>query len=355
MNNQLTVAQILGAIQRHRIKAFCAWAAVMVCVVALFMIWPRQYSSEGRLYVKMDRNNQSVIPSSSGTPVSIQDTRETEIRSVIEIIRSRAVIDQVVDKVGADKILKSGWGKMLPSLSGVFKSLGSVFDTETEVSEGDYKQLKRRELASKAIFEDLDVYNEKKSSVLVVTVRSSSPELAQEIVEQIFIAARKIHMGIHNFSTSADFFDEQFLSQEEALNKSMEELAEFRNGLGIMSVETARSSLQNVISTLDLDLVNAKVTLTEWEDRQKTLKKLLASTPRTIASGRKGVERLSYEDSRTELYKLKQERERLRLAYTDKNTRLQRVKEQIVALERELSGQVSARTESTSVPNPKEP
>ena len=86
MNNQLTVAQIFGAIQRHRSKAFFAWAAVMVCVVALYIIWPRLYSSEGRLYVKMDRNNQSVVPSSGGAPVAIQDTRETEIRSVIEIL-----------------------------------------------------------------------------------------------------------------------------------------------------------------------------------------------------------------------------------------------------------------------------
>jgi len=227
-----------------------------------------------------------------------------------------------------------------------------VFDSESDMDKAEYKRLKRRELASKAIYEVLDVYNEKKSSVLVVTVRSSSPELAQEIVEQIFVATRKIHMGIHNFSSSVDFFDEQFLSQEENLNESMRELAEFRNDMGIMSVGTARGSLQNVISTLDLELVNANVSLTEWEDREKTLKKMLASTPRTIASPRKGVERLSYEDSRTELYKLKQERERLRLAYTEKNARLQRVKEQIVALEKELGGQVSERTESTSVPNP---
>ena len=177
--------------------------------------------------------------------------------------------------------------------------------------------------------------------MLVVTARSSSPELAQEIVREIFIATRKIHMGIHNFASSAEYFDEQFSSQEETLNDSMIELAEFRNDLGVMSVGTARGSLQNVISTLDLDLVSANVSLTEWENREKTLKKLLASTPRTIASPRKGVERLSYEDSRTELYKMKEEQERMRLAYTEKNSRLQRITKQIAALERELRSQVS--------------
>ena len=62
----------------------------------------------------------------------------------------------------------------------------------------EYKRLRKRELASKAILENMDVYNEKKSSVLVVTVRSSSPELAQKIVQQVFENTRKIHTRIHN-------------------------------------------------------------------------------------------------------------------------------------------------------------
>jgi len=321
----------------------------MVCVVILYVIWPRQYSSEGRLYVKMDRNNQSVVPSSSGQQVAIQDTRETEIRSVIEIIRSHAVLDAVVDEVGADKILESGLSDMLPSLGFLKSFLG---DSTGERSAKEYKRLRKRELAAKDLLENMDVYHEKKSSVLVVTMRASSPELAQEIVQGIFENTRKIHTGIHNVASSVDFFDEQFVSQEEELQKSVAELAVFRNELGVMSVGAARGSLQNVISTLDLGLVNADVNLAESKDRLMKLKEMLATTPKMIASPREGVERLSYEDSRTELYKLKQERERLRQAYTNKNSRLQRVSQQIVALERELGSMNSDRTESLSAPNP---
>ncbi|MDB2686567.1 hypothetical protein N9Y42_05100 [Mariniblastus sp.] len=350
MNNQLTVAQILGAIQRHRFKALLAWGLVMLCVLILYVIWPRQYSSEGRLYVKMDRNNQSVVPSTSGGQVAIQDTRETEIRSVMEIIRSHAVLDTVVDEVGADKILKSGLSNMLPSFSFITSPFADLNDGEMEQDE--YERLRKRELAAKAIFENMEVYHEKQSSVLVVTVRASSPELAQEIVQGVFENTRKIHLRIHNVASSVDFFDEQFVAQEKELQKSVAELAEFRNKLGVMSVGAARDSLQNVISTLDLGLVNADVSLAESKDRVAKLKELMTTTPRKIASPREGVERLSYEDSRTELYKLKQERERMRQAYTDKNSRLQRVKQQIVALERELGGMTSDRTESVSEPNP---
>ena len=349
MNNQLTVAQILGAIQRHRFKALFAWALVMVCVVALYIIWPRQYASEGRLLVKTDRNTQSVVPSTSGGRVTIQDTRETEIRNVIEIIRSNAVLDSVVDEVGADKILKSGWPDFLPSLSFLKPSFG---DSKGEMDAKEYKRLKKRELAAKDISESLEVYNEKKSSVLVVTVRSSSPELAQEIVERIFDNTRKIHTRIHNVTSSVDFFDEQFVTQEKALQESVAELAEFRNELGVMSVNAARESLQNVISTLDLGLVNADVSLAESKDRVAKLKSMLTTTSSKIAMPREGVEVLSFEDSRTELFKLKQERERLRQAYTTKNAKVQRVNQQIAGLEKELGGMTKDRTESVSEPNP---
>ena len=345
MNNQLTVAQILGAIQRHRFKALLAWALVMACVVVLYVIWPRQYSSEGRLYVKMDRNNQSVVPSTSGGQVAIQDTRETEIRSVIEIIRSHAVLDVVADEVGPEKILESGWTNMMPSLSFLKFSFGKSKGEE-------YKRLKTRERAAKAIIENMDVYNEKKSSVLVVTVRASSPELAQEIVQKVFENTRKIHTRIHNVSSSVDFFDEQFVAQEDALKKSVKELAEFRNKLGVMSVGAARESLQNVVSTLDMGLVNAEVELAESKDRVTKLKEMLVTTPKKIASPREGVEVLSTEDSLTELFKLKQELEGLRQQYTNKNSKVQRVEQMVLALEKQTNGMKRNRTESVSEPNP---
>ena len=121
-----------------------------------------------------------------------------------------------------------------------------------------------------------------------------------------------------------------------------------------MSVGAARGSLQNVISTLDLGLVNADVNLAESKDRVTKLREMMATTPKKIASPREGVERLSYEDSRTEMYKLKQERERLRQAYTEQEFAMVRRVESADRrlLRRELGGMNSDRTESVSEPNP---
>jgi uncharacterized protein involved in exopolysaccharide biosynthesis len=216
----------------------------------------------------------------------------------------------------------------------------------------EYKRLRKRELASKHLSKRLDVYNEKKSSVIRVAMKSNSPQLAQSIVDCIFRNTRKIHLGVHNVTSSADFFDEQFIKQEKFLSEAIEDLADFRNELGVMSVGAARDSIQGIIAGIDQSLVNADVTLAESQERMKKLEKLLAATPRMVSMPKQGVERLSFEDSKTELYKLKQERERLRTRLTDRDVRLKTINQQIVSLEKEVGSMDRDRTESQSEPNP---
>ena len=95
-NAQLTLSQILSAIFRHKLKSLLVFTLVMVMVTALFVIWPRKYGSEGRLYVQRGGSSQGVSPIVTNSGVMVQDSHETEIRSVMEIIKSRAVAETVV-------------------------------------------------------------------------------------------------------------------------------------------------------------------------------------------------------------------------------------------------------------------
>ena len=347
-NSPLTLAQIMGAIHRHRGKAFFVWLLVMSAVVAAYLVWPRQYSSEGRLYVKMDRNNASVNPSSSGTQVSIQDTRETEIRSVVEIIKSRAVLNSVVDEVGADQILENGIFDWIPSLS--MPSFGAA--DSGEMSAEEYEQLKKRELAVKRLLRNMDVFAEKKTSVISVSVQSNSPQLAQKIVDSIFENTRSVHLQVHAVSRSADFFDEQFSEQEKELVAAVDELAEFRNQKRVHSIGAARDTLQGVLATLEQSTLTTEVNLEEVRERVAKLEELLKSTDAQIELPTKGVERLSYEDSSTELFKLKSERERLLATYNANHPKVKRIEAQLKALEPSLESMETERTESQLATNP---
>ena len=105
--NQLTVLQLLGVLNRHRFKAFIVWFLVMLVFLAAFLVWPRKYSSEGKVYVQLGRIATEISPTTGSQSISVQDTRESEVLSVVEIIRSRGVTEAVVDEVGAKRILAS--------------------------------------------------------------------------------------------------------------------------------------------------------------------------------------------------------------------------------------------------------
>jgi len=152
-------------------------------VVAAFLLWPRKFGSEGRLYVQLGRNNTTLTPTSGTGSVSIQDTRETEIRSVVEIIKSRAVLEATIKDIGA-----------MPKISVPnFLSRGGAGDMSVE----EYKELRDLELAAQELESNLTVNSEKKTSVISVYVKANSAKLAQQIVAKIFEHTRRIHLKVH--------------------------------------------------------------------------------------------------------------------------------------------------------------
>ena len=348
-NSPLTIAQILSALKRHKFKAFAAWLIVMTLIVAVFLAWPRKYGSEGRLYVQMGRNNTGISPTTGSASISIQDTRETEIRSVLEIIKSRAVLEAVVRDIGAGEILKSRWDGVFPSIS-----LPNFFSSGGEggMSVEEYDKLKQQEIAATQLEDAMTVHSEKKTSVISVFVKSNSSKLAQRIVNSVFENARKVHLKVHASEGSAVFFDDQFDHQEIELVKAINDLADFRNNRKVLSVGAARATLQGILSTLDNDLLTTGVAVVETNERLKRLNELMAGTSAQIAMPKTGVERLSTEDSRTEVFKLEGEVKRLSSTYSPRHPRVVEAKQQLEGLKLMLANMAVDRTESAMESNP---
>ena len=210
MNNsaaQLTLTQIISAILRHKMKVLMVFMLVMVLIVALYVIWPRKYASEGRLYVQRGGNTTGMSPITSNSGVTVQDSHETEIRSVLEIVRSRAAVEATVDEVGVEDILKSPFDNLIPSISlPSFLQSGKSVDG---LSTDEYKRLKRREAAIEKLFQDMIVYSEKKTSVISVYIKASSPQLAQRMVQRMFDETQLIYNSSHATKGSTIFFEKQ--------------------------------------------------------------------------------------------------------------------------------------------------
>jgi uncharacterized protein involved in exopolysaccharide biosynthesis len=351
-STQLTLSQLFGAVYRHRYKSLLSFLVVMILVVAAFVLLPRKYGSEGKLYVRLGRNHSTLSPATGSASVSIQDTRETEIRSVVEIITSRAVLEAVVDEIGAEAILENPMDEWMPDLSISRLLPVSKNDGGVGLSSEEYAMLRDREKAAKALATSIDVHAEKNTSVISIYAKSHSAELAQRIVNTVIDYTRDVHLKIHSADVSAVFFDDQFETQERTLVEAVKKQAEFRNQRKVLSVGAERATLQEIVSRLENDILGAEVDVARTQESLKQLQKMMASTEAQIAVPTTGVERLSYEDSRTEVFKLETERARLVSTYSELHPLVQQIDQQLIQARKTLESMVDNRTESAMMSNP---
>ncbi|HEY6564741.1 MAG TPA: hypothetical protein VIY86_09615, partial [Pirellulaceae bacterium] len=188
-----TLGRALG--RYWRLSLFLYLAAIAITVAVLLVV-PRKYMSEGKFFVNLGRGMVSLDPTATtGKSVSIQETRDAEINSVADILKSRALTEKVVDGIGVDRILKSNslvadWIR-LPEME--LPSLTRVEPIAANGASTDMKTLKRRERALRRLESDLKVKATKKAATISVIARASSPALAREIVEQLMGKYHDLH------------------------------------------------------------------------------------------------------------------------------------------------------------------
>jgi uncharacterized protein involved in exopolysaccharide biosynthesis len=349
----LSLSQIMAAILRHKVRASATFVVVMIVVVFAFLVWPRKYYSEGRLYVQLGRTNTSLDPVPGGNSVSIQDTRETEILSVVELLKSRAVVESVVDDVGAEQILASpldkyfDFGLKLPKIGG-----STAGDAADEFTAEEYQRLKNRERAVKKLQSDLVIYAEKKTPVICIDCSASNSQLAQRIVDSIMQNMKEKHLGVHAISGSTKFFMAEYERQEKVLDDAVQRLEEFRNENSFLSIEGATATLQQVIDRLAQSLMDAEADVAQSKERVRQIQEEMAQIEPTIHVPTKGVEKLSYEESYAEYFRLQGEAEQLKSTLTANHPRIVAVETQMRQLADQLKQMSQERTESVTEVNP---
>lgn len=349
---QLTLSQIVSAILRHKIKALVVASLVMLMVMVLFVIWPREYGSEGRLYVQRGGNNSGISPIVTNSGVMVQDSHENEIRSVMEIIKSRAVAERVVDTVGVEAILESPFDGIIPSLSLPSFLRRSSGASPQGMTPEEVDRAKRREVAVSQFHDNLSVYNEKQTSVISVYIKGNSPQLATQMVQEIFDETRKIYLSVHSVKESTEFFKTQVIASEASFAKALHEQEKFRNDHKFLSVGSARNTLDNIISELEQQVIAAEVDLESSEKSVAKLGELLKGTEPQIAVPTSGVEKKSYEEAQAQLFQAEASLDELIAQLSLNHPRVKQQQQTIEKLRRRAGGLSKEHVESALKMNP---
>lgn len=324
-----------GRYWRRGVAAFFA-LAVVAFVGTLLM--PRTYYSEARLFVRFGRENQVDPTASGGQMVALYESRESEINSLIEILRSRAILDRVVDELSPEFVL---YGRAAP---------GSEF--KAQGSEASEPPSKAHQLAVLRLSKDLAIGAPRKSNIITVGCKARTPGIAQQIVAKLVAVYQEEHVRVHRSPGSFEFFTQQAEQSLSTWQAAAQELAQLKDRLGIVTVEGSRKKLEDQIADIDSRRLANQAELNQSRAKIESLESLIATLPATIVTQEVQNPNAAADGMRQTLYSLEAQEVDLATKMQEEHPRLVSVREQVRDLRAILDAQPAIKSQATEALNP---
>lgn len=343
--NTIMIRDYVESIYRHRGKLLLYNLAIILLTIGVILIWPREYRSEAKLWIKIGRENSRLDPTAStGETISIQENdREDEIKSVIDIMGSRGVVEGTVDLLGPKVVLgdeplpgNDEVPKKNPLVNAFKSTFGSLLKVVKQID-----PISDREEAVQEIIEHLEVGAERKSNVVGIKYDTKSPELAQAIVKSMIDQYKLTHARIHTMEGSRKFFGEQLEQLKSRVEEKSEALRQSKDKLGLASVEGHRSMLESQMESVGAAHLEVTRRLAESTARGEELKAQLKSHPEQIMSLERLVPNTGRDLIREQLYALQVQRMQLESTMNKGNPRLEAIKKQEVQARKSLASQTT--------------
>lgn len=229
--SELSLSTLISAMKNHWLAAGVVMFLTLALAVLAMIFLPRKYHSEAMIFVKLGRETVSLDPTAStGSMISVLDTRDNEINSIRDMLYSRGLAEKVVDRLGPEVILGDA-------------PLTEENQEDNFVAGTDYKNSPRQK-AIKELTEDTEVISARKSSVLVLTADAASPELAQRILVEYLDIYQTMHTGAHQTPQSNRFFEEQAKLLKIQWEESMKALQIAKEDAGVVSIQGVKDNLR---------------------------------------------------------------------------------------------------------------
>lgn len=304
------------------------WAWVVLAILALTGLYilfaPRRYMSEMEILVQNKRGDQQITPNRESGVITINDVTEEQINSEIEMLRSRALADLVVDPY---------WEKR----------------DKTKLS---YSQLEAHDKAVQYFEKHLFTEMVRKSNVIHVTYTASDPKTATDTLNRLLSAFLMKQREIAQPPGTAQFFAAKAADFKKQLDQAQQDLATYQQQHQIVSLPDTEQNIDREINEAQTDLRSTDAQISEVTQRIANQTSQLKRIPtrqstleRTIPNDY-SVERLN-----TMLAELRNRRTDLMTKFTSQDPLVQDINKQISETETELAKakQLNSHEQSTDV------
>lgn len=334
----LSPRDIVGAVLRHWKKGTAVFLIAVTAVTVMTLTSAKAYRSEGRIFIRLGRENAVLDAASTGgqgSVVTVPYSREEEINSVVEVLKSRGTAEKVANSLGPEVVLRQRAGS-----PGLLTRLGLTPD------------LSPHEKAVVKLQKKLGVERLKKSNVVAIRYEAATPELAQQVVATFIDVYLRQHVESNHTPGAQEFFAGQSAELAKRLTQDEDRLRELKDKSGLVSVEERRRIIETRIGRLEDELLTTSAELAAKEAEASTRREMIRQMPETmVVAETSGLAVEAVDGMREQLYTLETREQELLTKYSESHLEVVQVHQQAEALRKILGAEKQSRTSVTKGPN----
>jgi uncharacterized protein involved in exopolysaccharide biosynthesis len=342
-----SLRDLLTIVFKRRVLISLIAVSVVAVAMALSLRAPSIYEVTATLLVNEARAEMPIAPAAS-QPLIINHVSEQDLNSEIEVLKSRQLIEDVLNSLGIDEnTVPEGGGKF--SLRGWLKKLlGS-------------KELSYFNSRVVHLQNAIGIEPVRRSNVIRIAYRSPNPEWATQVVGTL--TERYLERRVERYQSpqAVVFFEQQMRDAETRLLKSEEALEKYVDESSITIVEESSTSdtlaaqkavVMRRLAALETDYDSAEVELDSQRRRAASLREMLNTEPERLESSSRFNQDPSTEEIHRALTALRLERDRLLQDFKPDSRHVRDIDTQIRMAEARLEEAMGVSSVSGTESNP---
>lgn len=295
VQQQTSVRDLFDILLRHKRKMLVFFVAAVVCATVLVLCSEEKYLSEAILLVRLGRESVALDPTATtGEIVSVQTSRESEILTELDILRSRKLAEKVVELMGPETILNGGSKKTSNLAEKTPESSNRIMQNIRKIKGGLKYVLQRaglkgrlsdRDKAVLAVMDNSAITTEKEvSQTINVSFESKSPHFAQQVLSRFIDAYLEEHVAVHKTSGSYEFFVQQSGIARDNLSRLEAQLRSLQKGSSMSLINEEQKIILNRIGSLESEIGREEASLGASKARAQKLIETLEELPETVVT-----------------------------------------------------------------------
>jgi len=231
--------EILTILFRRKWHAVAFFLMVAGVPLALSYVLPARYEATATLLLTPGRYKKPFIPTERDSRTPFMQVSMEDVGSEVEILLSRPVLAEVVDRTHLDRDCESHG---LRTKADIACAVGHVYGSTLRAL-GLTATVPAREAAIDRLRRKVDVEFVKRTNVIEVSWRGATPELARDVVNALVDAYLAHHIAVHGNTYALDAIERQAGEDSRRLQESEARLSAFSSRNAISDIEAQHAEL----------------------------------------------------------------------------------------------------------------